>query len=102
MARRQRRAAGWIAAVILAGNAGVLAAQSGKPDLRSLASDLQLDARGARTWLVTLGVEADPGPSEHLLAVTPDGRIVARRDGGAQHVLLGLELDTRLVTAGSD
>jgi hypothetical protein len=70
-------------------------------DLERLARDLHLTAPGTRGWLEALGVVPRQPVSEHLLAVTLDGRIVATRDGTEAHVTLGPDLDRRLLTPGA-
>lgn len=69
-------------------------------DLERLARDLNLTPPGARGWLDALGVVPRRTAEEHLVAVTLDGRIVARRGGSVAHVALGTELDDQLRTPG--
>jgi hypothetical protein len=90
----------WIVAVSLVIGPLPTAAQSSKPDLRQIASRLDLTASGARRWLDALGVRADRPPLERLLAVSGTGEIVVARDGGESSVSLGLDLDTRLLHTG--
>ena len=57
---------------------------------------------GSGRPLTTVGIETDREPSEHLLVVSRDRQIVARREGGVQNVSVDSELDRRLLMAGSD
>lgn len=71
------------------------------PDLREIASRLELTAAGSGRWLDSLGVTGNPNPAERLIALTSTGRVIATRDGSESSVSLGLELDLQLLTPGS-
>lgn len=100
MGRAGQWAAVWAVVALVSGNSGL--AQTAKPGLKTLANELHLDGPGARAWLTRLGVEVNREPAERLLAVARSGDVIARLDGGAHHVLLGVEIDTHLRSAGSD
>ena len=71
-------------------------------DLKRLAKDLNLTSAGARQWLGALGVDSTGNSGERLLAVTLDNKIVAKREGTAQHVSVGRDLDLLLLKPSPD
>jgi hypothetical protein len=79
-----------------------LKANAQERDLKRLAADLHLTPAGAHQWLTVLGVDPGRPAPERLLAVTVANRVVATRDGGAEHVTLGTDLDLQLLRPESD
>jgi hypothetical protein len=98
---RQFVLAACVGLATLAGPAEPAYAQRFMPPLNSVAEQLHLTKGGANEWLDRLGVSGNPPAAEHLLAVTFDGQVVAMRDGTAQQVVLGVDLDRRLLTSGA-
>jgi hypothetical protein len=99
---RARHLAWCLVSLLLVSRSIGAGAQAQRRDLKRLAKDLHLTPAGVPDWLKTLGV--DPlGPAvERLLAVTVAGEIVSTRDGIAQHVMFGTELDLKLLNPVSD
>jgi hypothetical protein len=99
---RARHLAWCLVSVLLVSRASGAGAQAQRLDLKRLARDLHLTPADAPEWLKTLGVERLDAAEERLLAVTLAGEIVSARDGIAQHVTFGTELDLKLLNPVSD
>ena len=75
----------------------VAAVAQGRPDLKAIASRLQLTSAGTVRWLSALGVVRGQPAPERLLAVSAAGEILMTRQGGESSVAFGVALDLRLL-----
>jgi hypothetical protein len=76
------------------------------PELSRLLAALHLAGAGVGEWRDRLVHASQPGvvnaEGERLIAVMPDGRILAELEGAGAQVALGAALDARLLQPGAD
>jgi hypothetical protein len=95
-----------VVAVNVAATKAEVEQPAASPELSQLLGALHLTAAGVGEWRDRLVRASRPGAvsadGERLIAVTPDGRIMAELEGAGAQVALGVALDARLLQPGAD